>query len=139
MRTFLELTTSTSNISISLGNIPTLYRRIAESTIKKLGLSPVEDRILTSLNHSYFKQDFSQIQCFKAVLRDPLQQYTVESTFSEYLANAEDCIDEKGNPAIRIKWMIDHSNNYPMEELITPELKAVQEKALFCYNYRVDS
>ena len=134
MRTFSELTTSSSDAPISLGNRPTLHPRISESTIKKLGLPTVEDRILASLNNPSFEQDFSQTQSPKAVIRDTLQRYSVESTFSEYLANAEDCMDEEGKTATRIDWMIDHSTDYPTEKLITQELEAVQGKALFCYN-----
>ena len=134
MRTLSELTGSGSDASISLRNRPTLHPRISESTIKKLGLPTVEDRILASLNDPCFEQDFSQTQSPKAVIRDTLQRYSVESTFSEYLANAEDCIDEEGKTATRIDWMIDHSTNYPTEKLITPELKTVQGEALFCHN-----
>ena len=137
MRTLSELTTSGSDASISLGNRPTLHPRIFESTLKKLGLPPVEDRILASLNDSCFEPGFSQTQSSKAVIRDTLPRYSLESTFSEYLA--EDYIDEEGKTAIRIDWMIDHSTNYPTEKLITPELKAVQGEALFFYNDGVGS
>ena len=134
MRTFSELTASSSNAPIYLADRPTLHPRIPESTIKKLGLPTVEDRILASLNDPCFEQDFSQTQSPKAVIRDTLQRYSVESTFSEYLANAEDCMDQDGKTATRIDWMIDHSTDYPTEKLISPELEAVQGKALFCYN-----
>ncbi|CUS15648.1 unnamed protein product [Tuber aestivum] len=134
MRTFRELTTGYSDIPISLENRPTLHPRIPESTIRGLGLPTVEDRILASFNDPCFEQDFSQTQSPKAVIRDTLQRYSVESTFSEYLANAEDCMDEEGKTATRIDWMIDHSTEYPTEKLITQELEAVQGKALFCYN-----
>ena len=125
MRTLSELTMSSSDALISLEDRPTPHPRISESTIKKLGLPTVEDRILASLNDPCFEQTQSP----KAVIQDTLQRYSVESTFSEYLANAEDC-----RAATRIDWMIDHSTDYPMERLITPELEAVQGKALFCYN-----
>ena len=134
MRTFSELTASGSDAPISLGNRSTLHPKISESTIKKLGLPTVKDRILASLNDPRLEQDFSQTQSAKAVIRDTLQRYSVESTFSEYLANAEDCMDEEGKTATRIDWMIDHSTDYPTEKLIAPELEAVQGKALFCYN-----
>jgi len=136
MRTFSELTASGSNAPISLVNMPTLHPRISEAAIKKLGprTSRVEDRVPASPNDLYFEQDFSQTQSPKAVIWDTLQRYSVESTFSEYLANAEDCMDKEGKTATRIDWMIDHSTDYPTEKLITPELRAVQGKALFCYN-----
>ena len=134
MRTFSELTASGSAAPISLGSRPTLHPRISESTIMKLGLPTVEDRILTALNDPCFEQDFSQTQSPKAVIRDTLQRYSVKSTFSEYLANAEDCMDEEGKTATRIDWIIDRSTDYPTKKLITPELKAVQGEALFCYN-----
>ncbi|CUS15647.1 unnamed protein product, partial [Tuber aestivum] len=134
MRTFSELTAGGSDIPLSLENRSTLHPRISESTIKKLGLPTAEDRILASFNDPCFEQDFSQTQSPKAVIRDTLQRYSVESTFSEYLANAEDCMDEEGKTATRIDWMIDHSTEYPTEKLITQDLGAVQGKALFCYN-----
>ena len=129
MRTFSELTASGSDAPISLGNRPTLHPRISESTIRKLGLPTAQDRILASFNDPCFEQDFSQTQSPKAVIRDTLQRYSVESTFSEYLANAEDC-----GTAARIDWMIDHSTDYPTEKLINQDLEAFQGKALFCYN-----
>ena len=129
MRTFSELTASGSDAPISLGNRPTLHPRISESTIRKLGLPTAQDRIIASFNDPCFEQDFSQTQSPKAVIRDTLQRYSVESTFSEYLANAEDC-----GTAARIGWMIDHYTDYPTEKLISQELEAVQGKALFCYN-----
>ncbi|PWW74718.1 hypothetical protein C7212DRAFT_346227 [Tuber magnatum] len=134
MRTFSELTAGGSDMPDSLANRLTTHPRIPESTIKKLGLPTVEDRILASLNDPCFEQDFSQTQSAKAVIKDTLQRYSVESTFSEYLANAEDCMDGEGKTATRIDWMIDHSNEYPTEKLIAKELEAVQGKALFCYN-----
>ncbi|KAG0636271.1 hypothetical protein HOY80DRAFT_891646 [Tuber brumale] len=134
MRTFAELTASGSDIPISLANRPTLHPKISESTTKKLGLPTVEDRILASLNDPCFEQDFSQTQSPKAVIKDTLQRYSVESTFGEYLANAEDCVDEEGKTATRIDWIIDHSTDYPTEKLIVPGLEAVQGRALFCYN-----
>ena len=133
MRTFSELTGS-SDALISLGNRPKLHPRISESTIRKLGLPTAQDRIIASFNDLCFEQDFSQTQSPKAVIRDTLQRYSVESTFSGYLANAEDCMDEEGKTATRIEWMIDHSTDYPTEKLIAQELEAVQGKALFCYN-----
>jgi len=134
MRTFSELTASGSDVPISLRNRPTLHPKISESTIEQLGLPTVKGRILASLNDPRLEQDFSQTQSPKAVIRDTLQRYSVESTFSEYLANAEDCMDEEGKTATRIDWMIDHSTDYPTEKLIAQELEAVQGKALFCYN-----
>jgi len=134
MRTFSELTASDSDAPISLANRLILHPRISESTIKKLGLPTAEDRILASLNDPCFEQDFSQTQSPKAVIGETLRWYSVESTFSEYLANAEDCMDEEGKTATRIDWMIDHSTDYPTEKLIAPELAAVQGEALFCHN-----
>ncbi|CUS15651.1 unnamed protein product [Tuber aestivum] len=134
MRTFSKLTASGDDVPLFLADRLTPHPRIPESTIKKLGLPTVEDRILASLHDPGFEQDFSQKQSLMAAIRDTLQRYSVESTFSEYLANAEDCLDEKGKTATRIDWMIDHSTEYPTEKLITKELEAAQGKALFCYN-----
>ncbi|PWW74714.1 hypothetical protein C7212DRAFT_211494 [Tuber magnatum] len=134
MRTFSELTARGNDVPISIKNRPAPHPRISESTIKSLGLPTVGDRILASLNDPCFKQDFSQTQRPTAVIKDTLQRYSVESTFSEYLANAEDCMDEGGKTATRVDWMIDYSAEYPMEKLIAQELEAVQGKALFCYN-----
>ena len=134
MRTFLELTASGSDALISLADRPAPHPRISGSIIKKLGLPTMEDRILASLNDPCLEQDPSQTQNPKVAIRDTLQRYSAESIFSEYLANAEDCMDQDGKTATRIDWMIDHSTDYPTEKLIAPELETVQGKALFCYN-----
>ncbi|KAG0135098.1 hypothetical protein HOY82DRAFT_632883 [Tuber indicum] len=121
MRTFLELTTTDSDALISQVNGPTLHPRISDSTAKNLGLPTVGDRILASLNDQCFEQAFSQARSLQATIKDTLRWYSVDSSFREYLANAEDCMDKEGKTATRIDWIIDHSTNYPTYLVFTHE------------------
>ena len=65
------------------------------------------------------------MQSPKAVIRETLQWYSVESAFSEYLANAEDCMDKEGKMTTWTDWMIDRSTDYLTKNMITPKLRTL--------------
>ena len=63
-------------------------------------------------------------------ISDTLGRYTIDSTFSEFLANANDC------GATKISWIVDECANgtYESAALLSEELKEMQGPALFVYN-----
>lgn len=63
-------------------------------------------------------------------ISDTLGRYPMESTFNEYLANADDC------GATKISWILDECKReqYASKALLTPELEAFQGASLMVYN-----
>lgn len=64
------------------------------------------------------------------VISDTLGRYTIESTFTEFLANAED------SGATKISWIVDECQDgpYDSQRLLTSELALLQGPALFVHN-----
>ena len=64
------------------------------------------------------------------VISDTLGRYSLDSTFNEYLANADDC------GATQITWILDDCKKgpYGSKALLTPELAAFQGASLFVHN-----
>lgn len=64
------------------------------------------------------------------IIADTLGRYPVDSTFNEYLANADDC------GSTQISWILDKCSDGPYSsvKLLTPDLEPLQGPALFVYN-----
>ena len=131
MRALSEFTASDSGPGESVEQIVSLHESISSQATKRLGLPTPKDRILQALTDPSFELDFSQAESPKAVIKDTLGRYSLESTFREYLANAEDC-----GTASEICWLLDSSDDGGSSKagLIDKKLSAVQGPALFCYN-----
>lgn len=106
-----------------------LHPGVSLDTVKKLGISTFHDRYLELLNDPYFEGEFAQRESPTAFIEDTLRRYPISSTFSEYLANAEDC-----GKASMVCWFLDAADDYPKTSLLSPQLAEVQGPALFCYN-----
>ncbi|KAI4114246.1 MAG: hypothetical protein LQ345_004942 [Seirophora villosa] len=67
------------------------------------------------------------------IISDTLDRYPINSTFGEFLANANDC------GATRISWILDECADGPhaSSTLLTEELKDFQGSALFVHNNQV--
>lgn len=76
------------------------------------------------------EDEFTPREKLTTVISDTLGRYTIESTFTEFLANAED------SGATRISWIVDECQDgpYDSKSLLTPELAPFQGPALFAYN-----
>ena len=63
-------------------------------------------------------------------ISDTLGRYSMESTFNEYLANADDC------GATKISWILDECKRgrYESKALLAPELEAFQGASLMVHN-----
>lgn len=64
------------------------------------------------------------------IIADTLGRYSMESTFNEYLANADDC------GATKISWILDEcaKGRYESKALLAPELEVFQGPSLMVYN-----
>lgn len=105
------------------------HPKISPEVTKCLKIPTVQERYLEQMVGPEFIQGFEQEQDLQSLISDTLQRYPLESTFSEYLTNAEDC-----GAASKIHWVADGTERYPAKELIAAELSECQGPALFCHN-----
>lgn len=105
---------------------PKLSRAIAD----RLEMQPVSDLLKNSdLGISDIDEDeFNQREEVADGIRDTLDRYTRESTFHEYLANADDC-----GSASAINFLFD-GTSYGTERLLTTDLGSLQGPALLVHN-----
>ncbi len=73
--------------------------------------------------------EFDQREDVATGIADTLDRYTIQSTFKEYLANADDC-----ESATELNWLLDERNDHPKQHLRTKELGDYQGPALLVYN-----
>lgn len=104
-----------------------LHHGVSLETVKQLNLSTFNDRHLEQLNDPMYEGELAR-RSPKSIIEDTLRKCSISSTFTEYLANAEDC------GATRICWILDETNDYPTQELLSERLAAVHGPALFCFN-----
>ncbi|MCJ1433205.1 hypothetical protein MMC27_002564 [Xylographa pallens] len=105
---------------------PGISREIAD----RLHIEPLSERVLKGdLGIPDFdEEEFDQREEVTDGIRDTLERYPKESTFHEYLANADDC-----GSASEVNWLLDETA-YPARNLITPELAQHQGPSLLVHN-----
>jgi hypothetical protein len=74
------------------------------------------------------KDEFDQRESVTTQIADTLDRYPVETTFREYLANADDT-----SGATRVSWLLDE-RQHACQSLLTPEMEKLQGPALLVYN-----
>jgi len=114
-----------SEVNCALAH-PKLSRAIAD----QLEMQPVSDLLKNSnLGISDIDEDeFNQCEEVADGIRDTLDRYTRESTFHEYLANADDC-----GSASAVNFLFD-GTSYSTERLLTTDLDSLQGPALLVHN-----
>ena len=114
-----------SEIECTLAH-PKVSRAIAD----RLEMQPVSDLLKNSdLGISDIDEDeFNQREEVTDGIRDTLDRYTRESTFHEYLANADDC-----GSASAVNFLFD-GTSYGTESLLTTDLDSLQGPALLVHN-----
>jgi sacsin len=105
-----------------------LHPAITPRTIKYLKIPSIQDRFLDQKVGAEFGMDFAQDEDPINAISDTLQRYPFQSTFNEYLANAED------SGARKICWLIDRTESYPNSSLMTTQLQECAGPALLCFN-----
>lgn len=109
---------------------------LSEALIEKLGIESCFERA-NRLQIDWEDQDedeFVPRETLSTTINDTLNRYPVESTFNEFLANADDA------KAQTISWILDEPHKpYPSNSLLTKELSQFQGAALFCHNDSVFS
>ena len=103
---------------------------ISREIVDRLHIEPLSERgFKGDLGILDFdEEEFDQREEVTDGIRDTLERYPKESTFHEYLANADDC-----GIASEVNWLLDETA-YPGRSLITPELAQYQGPSLLVHN-----
>ena len=111
-------------------NIFLTHPGISRDIVDRLHIEPLSERVLKGdLGIPDFdEEEFDQREEVTDGIRDTLERYPKESTFHEYLANADDC-----GSASEVNWLLDETT-YPGRSLITPELLWYQGPSLLVHN-----
>lgn len=123
MRSIADLTTGNSE---TRDKYIMLSPHVPLHTARRLHIPSEQERFLESMTDS---DDFCQEEDTETMIKDSLKRYPRDTTFTEYLANAEDC-----GSATKISWVVDMEGSYPSKDIIDPELAGLQGPALFCHN-----
>lgn len=120
------------NISGDASTFNFVHAALSPKLIDGLGIENSLARA-TRLGISFEDEDedeYTPREKLTTVISDTLGRYTIESTFTEFLANAED------SGATRISWIVDECQDgpYDSKRLLTPDLAPFQGPALFAYN-----
>lgn len=101
------------------------------STVKRLGIESLRERLvkgMLEIEDVDDEDEFDQRESVTTRIADTLERYPVETTFREYLANADDA-----NGATKISWLLD-GRTHGSNNLITPEMKRLQGPAFLVHN-----
>ncbi|MCJ1388929.1 hypothetical protein MMC18_001780 [Xylographa bjoerkii] len=111
-------------------NISLTHPGISREITDRLHIEPLSERVLKGdLGIPDFdEEEFDQREEVTDGIRDTLERYPKESTFHEYLANADDC-----GSASEVNWLLDETA-YPARNLITRELARHQGPSLLVHN-----
>ena len=120
------------NVSGKIASFSFVNPRISPDLVAQLGLENSFARA-TRLGIEIDDEDedeYTPREKLTTTISDTLGRYTVDSTFSELLANANDC------GATQISWILDTCTNgiHASSALLSEELKELQGSALFVYN-----
>ncbi len=108
------------------------HPKISDDLIQRLGIEHSLARA-TRLEIEFEDEDedeYTPRETLSTVISDTLGRYPIDSTFNEFLANADDC------HATTISWILDECESGPHDSqaLLTSGLKSLQGPALFAYN-----
>lgn len=104
---------------------------ISRRTIEKLHIVSLRDRVINGLldiEDLEEEDEFDQRESTTTRIVDTLDRYPIETTFKEYLANADDA-----EGASKISWMFD-DREHPTNHLLTENMKPFQGPALLVHN-----
>ena len=113
------------------------HPNISPELIARLGIESVRERT-TRLQIAIEDEDEDEYvprEELSTIISDTLRRYPIMATFSEFLANAEDC------EASKISWILDECEQgpYKSRNLMTSELADLQGAALFSHNDQIFS
>jgi sacsin len=105
--------------------------RISKRIATKLSIEPLSERVKKrqlQLIDQDDDEEFCQQEDITTSISDTLDRYPIETTFKEFLANADDA-----EGASKVHWLLDE-RSHPTKKLIDEEMKHHQGPALLVYN-----
>lgn len=132
LRRLSEIVHGDRNVRGDISTFNFTHPRVSEHLIQQLEIEKSFERaIRLDINIEDGDEDeYTQRESLTTVICDTLGRYPIESTFTEFLANADDA------GATELSWTIDRCPVGPhkSESLLAPELEAFQGAALIAYN-----
>lgn len=132
LRALTDIVHGDPNVNGGIADLNFTHTRISEDLITRLG---VENSFAYATRNEINIEDededeYTPREKLSTVVADTLGRYPIETTFSEFLANADDA------GATKISWTIDGCDEGPhaSQSLLTKELAEYQGAALFAYN-----
>lgn len=104
---------------------------IPKRTIERLGIGGLRERLvkgMLEIEDIDDEDEFDQRENVATRIADTLDRYPVETTFREYLANADDA-----EGASKISWLLDR-RIHPGNKLLTPKMVNFQGPAFLVHN-----
>jgi sacsin len=104
---------------------------IPDGLIKALGIDSLRERLIKGMLEIEDVDDedeFDQRENVTTRIADTLDRYPVETTFREYLANADDAQETS-----KVSWLLD-PRTHDENNLLTPEMSKFQGPALLVHN-----
>ena len=132
LRALSDIVYRDHNMAGKIAEFNFTHPSISTDLIQRLGIEHSLARA-TRLEIDFEDEDedeYTPREKLSTIISDTLGRYPVDSTFNEFLANADDC------HATRISWVLDRCENGSHESLalLTSELKSLQGPALFMHN-----
>lgn len=130
LRAIEDVTFHDLGLSTITGTFNSTHPDIPRTVIKALQIEPLSARVKKGELGIDDAADgeFDQHEDVATAISDTLTRYTVESTFKEFLANADDCKD-----ASVLNWLLD-KRIHSKRNLLTEELRDFQGPALLVHN-----
>lgn len=132
LRKLSEIVHGDRNVRGGISSFNFTHPRVSEHLIKQLEIENSFERAI-KLDIDFEDEDedeYTQRESLTTVICDTLGRYPIETTFNEFLANADDA------GATRISWTIDscQAGDHKSDSLLAPELAPSQGAALLAYN-----
>lgn len=132
LRNVCDIVHGDRNVTGAVAAFHYTHNMISANVIERLGIENAFARA-TRLAIEFDDEDEDEYtigEDLTDIISDTLGRYSLESTFNEYLANADDC------GATKISWILDECKNGPYESkaLLAPELEIFQGPSLMVYN-----
>lgn len=132
LRDLSEIVHGDRNVRGDISSFNFTHPRVSEDLIQRLGIeNSFERAIKLDIDFEDGDEDeYTQRESLTTVICDTLGRYPIETTFNEFLANADDA------GATKISWTIDECQAGPhgSDSLLAPDLKPFQAAALISYN-----
>ena len=132
LRSLPDIVHGDPNVNGGIANFNFTHARISEDLINRLRVENSFARA-TRLAIDFEDEDedeYTPREKLSTIISDTLGRYPIDTTFSEFLANADDA------GATKMSWTIDErdAGHYKCQSLLTNELAAFQGPALIAFN-----